>query len=98
MNKYKIKEVTHKEKVVIGTICDECEKEILNEQDFQDRLRKRMSHYFEVSTHHNDWGNDSIDSYEDYDICSEKCLLEFLRKYFDGKDCSYCCDIKQVRI
>lgn len=98
MNKYKIKEVTHKEEVVIGTICDECKKEILNEQDFQDRFRKRMSHYFEVSTHHNDWGNDSVDSYQHYDVCSEECLFKFLKKYFDGADATLCCEIEEIRI
>ena len=35
--------------------------------------------YWELITGHNDWGRDSVDSIENFDICSEACL----RKKFD---------------
>lgn len=37
--------------------------------------------WFSVSTHHSDWGNDSFESLEFYDICSDKCVMEFAGKY-----------------
>lgn len=37
--------------------------------------------WFLVSTHHSDWGNDSFESLEYYDICSDKCVTEFAGKY-----------------
>ena len=57
-----------------------------------------MSHYYEISTHHNDWGNDSIDSYESKDICNENCLFNFLKEYYNGSDGSLYCNIEEVRI
>ena len=30
--------------------------------------------YWELTTGHNDWGNDSVDSIEYFDICSDACL------------------------
>lgn len=35
--------------------------------------------YWELTTGHHDWGNDSCDSIEHFDVCSETCL----RKKFD---------------
>lgn len=35
--------------------------------------------YWRLTTGHHDWGNDSVDSIEYFDICSEACL----RKKFD---------------
>jgi hypothetical protein len=48
--------------------CDVCGKEI-----------EAKNPYWNLTTHHHDWGNDSIDSYEYFDICSADCL----RKKFD---------------
>lgn len=36
--------------------------------------------YFEVTTGHNDWGYDSIESRCHYDICP-KCIQSFISKY-----------------
>ncbi len=88
MRKYKEKE--------IGITCDMCKKEILNEKDYKRDFRTKMSHYYEVTTHHNDWGNE--DSYEYIDICSESCLFNFLKKYYDGTDGTLCCEIEEHRI
>lgn len=98
MRKYRIKEIKKKEETEIGIVCDICKKIITDEKDYESSYRTRMSHYYEVETHHNDWGNDSIDSYNDKDICSEECLFNFLKKYFNGEDATLCCNIEEVRI
>ena len=52
---YEIKTHTVTEKVLVKETryCDICKKEIENNKS-----------YWRLTTHHNDWGNDSIDSYE----------------------------------
>lgn len=37
--------------------------------------------YWIAHVHHNDWGNDSVDSYEYYDLCSENCVGVMFQKY-----------------
>ena len=58
-------EVVKEEKVS----CNMCKK-VLEERE----------PYYEITTHTNSWGNDSIDSYENYDIC-EECITKFLEEY-----------------
>lgn len=41
------------------------------------------SEYFKVHTWHNDWGNDSVDSHEYFDLCKD-CIKEFVVNYIDG--------------
>lgn len=62
------------EKVCVGETmtCDVCKKEIL-----------KGSGYWNVTTGHNDWGRDSIDSIEHFDICSEICLMSKFSDYLD---------------
>lgn len=38
--------------------------------------------YFSLTTGNHDWGNDSIDSIEQEDICSEDCVKTALIRYF----------------
>ena len=59
-------------------ICDVCGKTIADRNN-------RDAEYWTLTTGHNDWGNDSCDSYEDFDLCSKDCVKEKLNKYFD--DC-----------
>lgn len=54
-------------------ICDHCKKPI-------------TSHYWHVEAHHNDWGNDSIDSFLYFDYCSPDCLREALNDYICETD------------
>lgn len=44
--------------------------------------------YWELTTGHHDWGNDSIESIKDFDICSEECLRKKFDEYVkkSGKD------------
>lgn len=67
---YETKTHTVTEKVLVKETryCDVCGKEI-----------EPNKSYWELTTHHNDWGNDSIESYEHFDVCSSECL----RKKFD---------------
>lgn len=69
------KEVTEFKKVTVGCRCDNCGKDVRG-KDIPDDW-----HHF--SSHHNDWGNDSIDSFEYYDVCSPECYIE---KFIDVVD------------
>lgn len=68
--------MTHEvtEKVCVGETmtCDVCKKEILKGSD-----------YWAVTTGHNDWGYDSIDSIEHFDVCSNVCLMISFSDYID---------------
>ena len=71
-------------KVTVGFKCDICKKQHDGE-DYPDSW-----HYFSHS--HNGWGNDSIDSYEYFLVCSPECyfkqLIESLKDvggYYDSK-------------
>lgn len=37
--------------------------------------------YWELTTGHHDWGNDSVDSIENFDVCSEVCLRQKFDEY-----------------
>lgn len=52
-------------------ICDECGKVISDS-------------YFEVDEHHNDWGNDSIESHEQHDYCGLECLTKAFNRYLES--------------
>ena len=72
MKIYEEKEVPIIQKTLVDTICDICEKHI-------------ASNGYEVTTGHNDWGNDSVDSVEYHDICSDECLKKELELYLKSK-------------
>lgn len=79
-------------------ICNKCKKEIQSENEIN-RIYRKGNVYYKVETHHNDWGNDSIDSYENYNICSCKCLKEFIDNYYnEDSDDTYCLNVKKIRI
>ena len=67
---YEVKTHTVTERVCIKetTYCDICNSVIDDDNA-----------YWELITGHHDWGNDSVDSIKQFDICSETCL----RKKFD---------------
>ena len=69
--KHKIKTYVNVEKEIVDKLtCDICGKEI-----------KEGKLYYSVTTSHDDWGNDSIDSIEYKDICSDECLRNELENY-----------------
>jgi len=66
---YEVKTHTVTERVCVKETlhCDVCDGIIEN------------NGYWELTTGHHDWGNDSCESIEHFDICSKACL----RKKFD---------------
>lgn len=60
--------------VTTAVECDACHRRV-------DGADPPGWHYF--SSSHNDWGNDSIDSHEEYDVCSWECFLKVVREVFD---------------
>jgi hypothetical protein len=76
LREYETKKV--EKKVLSKVTCDVCKKEI-----------KKGEEYYNVTTHHNDWGNDSVDSFKDFDICSDDCLkvkfVEFVKAQEETK-------------
>ena len=73
---YETKTHTVTEKVLVKETryCDVCKKEI------------ESNSFWQLTTHHHDWGNDSIDSYEDFDVCSEECLRKKFDEYVKDSD------------
>lgn len=67
-----------------------CQKEIPNFDETRD-LRK--SRYFEVTTGHRLWGNDSLDSIRDYNICPN-CIQKFIKDYIEKVENTYYIDIE----
>ena len=60
---------------IIQIKCDVCGKTIKPGQSFWD-----------LSTSHSDWGNDSIDSHREFDLCSEECVRTKLKDYFRNSE------------
>ena len=67
------------ESVLVGETlcCDICGKEV-----------GKSKGYWKVTTGHNDWGNDSIESIEQFDVCSDTCLKVKFVEYIDESDVS----------
>lgn len=72
MQEHKIVEKTIETKNLVAIKCDICGKEIAGQ-------------FWRLTTHHHDWGNDSIDSYEYFDLCSRECINKALDDYIN--DC-----------
>lgn len=53
-------------RVVVGVTCDGCQKRVDG---------SNPEGWYSFWSAHNDWGNDSIDSDEDWDACSWACYL-----------------------
>lgn len=75
MKFYEVKEVSVVQSTLVKVVCDICKKDI-------DWSR----FYYKVTTGHYDWGNDSCDSVEDKDICSNECLEKEFHLYLESKD------------
>lgn len=66
-------EKTIETEILVAVKCDICGKEITGK-------------FWQLTTHHHDWGNDSIDSYEYKDLCSRECINKALDDYI--KNCA----------
>ena len=79
MEEYRKKEKIVIQETLVEISCDICKKVIQNEQEISNIYRKG-GHYYSVTIGHKDWGSDSGDSVETFEICSKECL----RKHFEN--------------
>lgn len=69
---------TIKKLAVVGKKCDVCNASILPTSRTFPREEKP---FYEITTHHSDWGNDSIESFSYYHACSISCAMRFTEQY-----------------
>lgn len=83
--KYEIKEHKVVEKTLVSErrYCDICSKEITGP-------------FWHVTTGHNDWGNDSCESIESFDVCSVECLGKVFDNYC--KESNVICNTEYIEI
>lgn len=74
----KITKTIIEKECVISKRCDVCGKDI---PPTPKSFAGEYTPYYKIITHHNDWGNDSIDSYEYKDACSPECALKICQEY-----------------
>lgn len=79
MKKVEKREVVTEKEVCIATFCDKCNKQIIRPKSYSEA---KNFHFYHVTTHHSDWGNDSIESYQYFDFCSMDCLKPHMNEYF----------------
>jgi hypothetical protein len=77
MRKYENKTVTVQKETLVGVVCDECGCEELDSEIVENEWEY-------VVTSHSNWGNDSHESFESFDVCSGKCYLVTLRKFIEA--------------
>ena len=77
-NTTKIMKAIIEKECVIAKRCDACGKNI---PPISKSFPREHTPYYEIKTHHNDWGNDSIESYEYKDACSLECALKICQEY-----------------
>lgn len=70
MRKQKFVDRIIKDKKVVSIKCDVCGKEIVGK-------------FWVLTTSHGDWGNDSVESIEHFDVCSPECLGNALNDYIE---------------
>lgn len=76
--------IVNKEKTKETCTCDICGRQIYKRSlvDSEEVPNNHFSvPFYDVTSGHADWGNDSGDSVEDYDICSPECLSILLDAY-----------------
>ena len=76
MTIYEEKEVTIKQRIAIKKVCDICGTEA---------QQLRM-----INHHHNSWGNDSVDSYDNIEICyAPECYRGAFKKFQESNNADY---------
>lgn len=66
------KEVTEKRRVTVSIRCDNC-------GAIHEGSRIPPS-WHKFSSHHNEWGNNSVDSFEYHHVCKPQCYVELIKK------------------
>ena len=72
MYKTEKRQVTTNEHVKTHVICDVCGKEEIGSC--------LPDNWHEISAHHNNWGNDSCESFEEWMVCSPDCYKVKLKE------------------
>lgn len=64
-------------------ICDVCKKIVWKKNLLLDAKRNYSNNvgYYDITTGHHDWGNDSVESIEHHQVCCG-CLDSFVADYF----------------
>lgn len=97
-NMIEIKNILETQERIVGKKCDICGKEI-PPTVIPHIYGEPVYDYYEITTHHNDWGNDSVESYEYFDACSPECANKLCEKYIcdsAGKMNTKCIEVKHV--
>ena len=66
------KSVTKNQEVTTSIKCDVCGK--VHNGDYT------PEEWHEISIHHHHWGNDSVESYEYFDVCSPECYWQKIKE------------------
>lgn len=56
-------------------VCDNCGKHL--------DIKKAKGTYYSIMSGHREWGNDSCDSIENLDACSDECLIALVNKWIE---------------
>ena len=81
--KTETKERIHKswDDVPVSATCDVCGIDLVPTKKAQDGMHVDLYNFYQITTYHYDWGNDSVDSYEYFIACCSHCALRFMSKY-----------------
>lgn len=78
--------ITEERNAVELVYCDVCKRLIYKKDLRPNAENKKTVHYWGLSTSHNDWGNDSVDSFEYFTLCSPDCAKVKFVEYIDGSN------------
>lgn len=93
MNIYKKVRRYKDDLVEYKVFCDVCKKEIKQRESNSVKGDYVTESFYKVTTSHSDWGNDSVDSVESKDICSDECLKVLFEEYLDSGS-----DTKEIKV
>ena len=71
-------EVRQTKDIIVGYKCDFCKSESNGE--------KFPAEWHSFESYHNEWGNDSCESYESFDVCSVSCYIAILKSNIHGSE------------
>ena len=85
IEEHKIKE-TREVEVVNGLkiTCSECGKiiaDLVDDNSISETGPREVYPYYKLMTGHKDWGNDSVDSIDYQELCSDVCVVRSLAKF-----------------
>ena len=81
ITKQVVKEVTEVVSEVI--VCDVCSKEL----NYNILIgTSKVASYYEITTGHRDWGNDSWESRKNRQVCCDECLSRFTQEWLKDPD------------